>query len=221
MSTAKQYVIDSLSTQESWRLFRIMSEIVDGIENLSDLTNCVSIFGSARTPSDHPKYQEAEEIARLLCEGGYGVITGGGPGIMEAGNKGAQDAGGISAGLCIHLPMEQDSNPFIDVKCNFKYFFVRKLMFIKYSMAYVVMPGGFGTLDELSEAFVLRQTNKIKPFPIILYKSKFWEGLLDWTREQMVSAGYISEEELDAMVILDSPEEVVQYIMEHSPSLQG
>ncbi|MEZ0576735.1 TIGR00730 family Rossman fold protein [Halodesulfovibrio aestuarii] len=219
MSTAKQYVIDSLSTQESWRLFRIMSEIVDGIENLNDIPASVSIFGSARTPSDHPMYQEAEEIARLLCEAGFGVITGGGPGIMEAGNKGAQEAGGTSVGLCIHLPMEQGSNPFIDVKCNFKYFFVRKLMFIKYAMAYVVMPGGFGTLDELSEAFVLRQTNKIKPFPIILYKSTFWNGLLDWTREQMVSAGYIGEDELDAMVVLDTPEEVVQYIMSHSPNL--
>lgn len=218
MSTAKQYVIDSLSTQESWRLFRIMSEIVDGIESLSDLPDSVSIFGSARTQPDHPMYQEAEEIARLLCEAGFGVITGGGPGIMEAGNKGAQEAGGTSVGLCIHLPMEQDSNPFIDVKCNFKYFFVRKLMFIKYAMAYVVMPGGFGTLDELSEAFVLRQTNKIKPFPIILYKSEFWNGLLDWTREQMVSAGYIGDEELNALVVLDTPEEVVQYIMNHSPS---
>lgn len=219
MSTAKQYVIDSLSTQESWRLFRIMSEIVDGIENLSDLQNSVSIFGSARTPSDHPMYQEAEEIARLLSEAGFGVITGGGPGIMEAGNKGAQEADGTSVGLSIQLPMEQGSNPFIDIECNFKYFFVRKLMFIKYSMAYVVMPGGFGTLDELSEAFVLRQTNKIKPFPIILYKSEFWNGLLDWTRDQMVAAGYISDDELDAMVILDSPEEVVQYIIEHSPDV--
>lgn len=217
MSTAKQYVIDSLSMRESWRLFRIMSEIVDGIENLSDLTNCVSIFGSARTPSDHPMYQEAEEIARLLCEAGYGVITGGGPGIMEAGNKGAQEADGTSVGLHIQLPMEQDPNPFIDVRCNFKYFFVRKLMFIKYALAYVVMPGGFGTLDELTEAFVLRQTNRIKPFPIILYKSEFWDGLLDWTRDRMVRDGYIGEEELNAMVVLDTPEEVVKYIIEHSP----
>ncbi|SIO24925.1 LOG family protein [Halodesulfovibrio marinisediminis] len=219
MNTAKQYVIDSLSMKESWRLFRIMSEIVDGIENLSELTNCVSIFGSSRTPSDHPMYQEAEEIARLLSESGFGVITGGGPGIMEAGNKGAQEADGTSVGLCIHLPMEQGSNPFIDIECNFKYFFVRKLMFIKYSMAYVVMPGGFGTLDELSEAFVLRQTNKIKPFPIVLYKSEFWDGLLDWTRKQMVSSGYITEEEVDAMVVLDTPQEVVDYIIKYAPDV--
>lgn len=215
MSQSKQYVIDTLSTKESWRLFKIMAELVDGFETLNDLDNCVSIFGSARVDPSSPLYQETEKMARLLVEEGYGVITGGGPGLMEAGNKGATEAGGKSVGLHIHLPFEQNSNQYIKTRCDFKYFFVRKLMFIKYAMAYVVMPGGIGTLDELTEAFVLTQTKRIKAFPIILYNSSYWNGLLDWIRDKMVSEGFIREEELDLITVKDTPEEVLAYIKRH------
>ncbi len=146
---------------------------------------------------------------------GYGVITGGGPGLMEAANKGAQQAGGPSVGLHIHLPLEQDANNYLDIRSDFNYFFIRKLMFVKYAMAYVVMPGGAGTLDELFEAFVLVQTSRIKPFPIILYGSAFWGGLLDWMRDQMVSGGYMNEDELELVTVCDTPEEVVQHIRKH------
>ncbi len=216
-ASSKQYVIDSLSIKESWRLFKIMSELVDGFETLNDIGQCVSIFGSARVPQTAPLYKETEEISRMLVEAGYGVITGGGPGLMEAGNKGATSANGTSVGLHIHLPMEQHSNNYMNVRCDFRYFFVRKLMFVKYAMAYVVMPGGFGTLDELSEAFVLTQTNRIKAFPIILYKSEFWNGLLDWVRDQMVKNGYIAEREMDLITVLDTPAEVVAHILKHTP----
>lgn len=215
MAGNKQYVIDTLSIKESWRLFKIMAELVDGFETLSDVDRCVSIFGSARVKRDSPLYAETEAIARLLVQAGYGVITGGGPGLMEAGNKGAFEAGGASVGLHIHLPLEQDANEFIKTRCDFRYFFVRKLMFIKYALAYVVMPGGIGTIDELSEAFVLTQTKRIKPFPIILYKSEFWNGLLDWIRDKMVSGGFIREEELDLITVLDTPEQVASYIRKH------
>ncbi|AAS96007.1 LOG family protein [Nitratidesulfovibrio vulgaris] len=215
MASSKQYVIDTLSIKESWRLFKIMAELVDGFDTLSDVDKCVSIFGSARVPRDSPLYADTEAIARLLVQAGYGVITGGGPGLMEAGNKGAFEAGGESVGLHIHLPFEQDSNQYIKTRCDFRYFFVRKLMFIKYALAYVVMPGGMGTIDELSEAFVLAQTRRIKPFPIILYKSEFWNGLLDWIRDRMVTGGYIREEELDLVTVLDTPEQVVSYIRKH------
>ena len=215
MGSSKQYVIDSLSIKESWRLFKIMAELVDGFETLSDLDRCVSIFGSARVKPDNPLYTETETIARKLVEAGYGVITGGGPGLMEAGNKGASDAGGTSVGLHIHLPMEQGANQFVKTRCDFRYFFVRKLMFIKYAMAYVVMPGGVGTLDELTEAFVLTQTHRIKPFPIILYKSDYWNGLLDWIRDKMVSYNFIREDEMELFTVLDTPEQVVAYIKKH------
>lgn len=215
MSQSKQYVIDTLSTKESWRLFKIMAELVDGFENLNDLENCVSIFGSARVDPSQPLYQETERLAGLLSQAGYGVITGGGPGLMEAGNKGAANAGGESVGLHIHLPFEQSSNQYITTRCDFRYFFVRKVMFIKYAMAYVVMPGGIGTLDELFEAFVLTQTKRIKPFPIILYDSSYWNGLLDWIKDKMVSEGFIRAEELDLITVKDTPEEVVSYIKRH------
>lgn len=209
---ARQYEIDELSMKDSWRLFRIMSEIVEGFEVLSDSGPCVSIFGSARTEPDNPLYEQTVKLARLLAENGYGVITGGGPGIMEAGNKGAFEAGGKSIGLHIHLPLEQNCNEYVKTRCDFRYFFLRKLMFVKYAMAYVVMPGGLGTIDELSEAFVLIQTKRIKPFPIILYDRKFWGGLLDWLRTTMINDGYLREDELDSLIICDSPEEVVQQI---------
>ncbi|MBP3730080.1 MAG: TIGR00730 family Rossman fold protein [Mailhella sp.] len=209
---SKQYVIDSLSAQESWRLFRILSEIVDGFEDLSDLPPCVSIFGSARPSSDHPYYQDAEKVAKLLGEAGYGIITGGGPGIMEAANKGASEAGVPSIGLHIHLPMEQQPNKYLSIRSDYRYFFLRKLMFIKYSIAYVVMPGGMGTIDELCEAFVLAQTHRIKPFPIILYKHEFWDGLITWMRQTMQKNAFLREDEFELLTICDTPEEVVSVI---------
>lgn len=213
--TSRQYVIDSLSSQESWRLFRIMAEIVDGIETLSPLPRCVSIFGSSRALSTENIYKDAEKIAGDLVNAGYGVITGGGPGLMEAGNKGAKEAGGPSVGLHIQLPLEQDPNQYIQTRCDFHYFFVRKLMFVKYAIAYVVMPGGVGTLDELFEAFVLVQTHRIKPFPIILYDSTFWAGLITWLKGQVVTRGFMREEELNLITMCDTPEQVVQYIGKH------
>lgn len=207
-----QFVLDALSSKESWRLFRIMSEIVDGIDTMSTLPKCVSIFGSARPDASNPMYHETEKVAKILVENDYGVITGGGPGFMEAGNKGATEAGGISVGLHIHLPMEQDPNPYLKTRCDFRYFFIRKLMFVKYASAYVVMPGGLGTLDELFEAAVLVQTNRIHSFPIILYGSDFWAGLLDWIKDKMVADGYLKAEELDLMIVCDTPEEVMKVI---------
>ena len=206
-----QTPVDLLSIRESWRLFRILAELVDGFETLNDIGPCVSIFGSARVRPDSPLYAEAEEIARLLVESGYGVITGGGPGLMEAGNKGASEAQGVSVGLHIHLP--QDCNKYVKTRCDFRYFFLRKLMFVKYAQAYVVMPGGMGTLDELSEAFVLAQTKRIKPLPIILYQRDYWNGLLEWLRTKMVEEGFIRNQELDEIIsICETPEEVVREI---------
>ncbi len=216
MSDIRQNIIDDLSasTTESWRVFRVMGEMVGALDTLNALkTNCISIFGSARSTPETPHYQAAEKIARLLVENGYGVISGGGPGIMEAANKGAAEAGGPSVGLHIHLPHEQGCNAYVTTRCNFRYFFVRKFMFVKYAMAYVVMPGGMGTIDELSEAFVLAQTKRIKAFPIILYDSRFWSGLLEWLRNSMVSNGYIKQEEIENLfTVCDTPEEVVHYI---------
>lgn len=213
--TNSQYVINELSIKESWRLFKIMSEIVDGFDTLNEVKNCVSIFGSARANPDEPLYKETELLAQLLAKAGYGVITGGGPGLMEAGNKGAAEANGTSVGLHIHLPHEQECNKYINVRCDFRYFFLRKLMFVKYALAYVVMPGGIGTLDELFEAFVLVQTNRIQPFPIILYKSEYWNGLLGWIKDKMIPAGFFRDEEFSFITVLDSPEEVVKYIKRH------
>jgi len=212
---APEYVLDSLSNQDSWRLFKIISEVVDGFETLGGMRKGVSIFGSARSLPDSPTYKATEEIAARLVHAGYSVITGGGPGLMEAANKGAYEAGGDSIGLHIHLPHEQSANPYVKTRCDFRYFFVRKLMFVKYAMAYVVMPGGMGTIDELSEAFVLAQTNRIKPFPIILYDSSFWGGMVDWLKDTMVREGYIRAEELDLMVMKDTPESVVEHIRKH------
>ncbi len=215
MDNSRQYVIDNLSAKESWRLFRIMAETVEGIENLSTLPRCVSIFGSSRSTPADPIYQQTQEVARLLAQAGYGIITGGGPGHMEAGNKGAREGGGPSVGLHIQLPMEQDPNPYLDMRCDFRYFFIRKLMFVKYAQAFVVMPGGMGTIDELSEAFVLMQTNRIKPFPIILYDSAFWAGLLDWLKNTMITHGYIREDELGLLTMCNTPDEVVQTVRRH------
>ena len=210
-----EYVLESLTIHDSWRLFKIISEVVEGFETLSHTRRCVSIFGSARVKPSDPLYEETSELAAKLVKAGYGVITGGGPGLMEAGNKGALEAGGTSVGLHIHLPHEQKSNEFTNVECEFRYFFLRKLMFIKYAQAYVVMPGGIGTLDELFEAFVLVQTNRIQPFPIILYKSEFWNGLLEWILDTMVPKGFFNEDEFSYITVLDNPDDVVKYIKRH------
>ncbi|MFU2210252.1 TIGR00730 family Rossman fold protein [Solidesulfovibrio sp. C21] len=215
MTASRQYLIDDLSVTESWRLFRIMAEIVDGFEVLGDVRPAVSIFGSARVPAGDPLYGETEKLADLLSRAGYSVITGGGPGLMEAANKGAADAGGDSIGLHIHLPLEQKANPYLTIKSDYRYFFVRKLMFVKYAVAYIAMPGGFGTLDEVSEALVLIQTKRIKPFPIIFLGSAFWSGLMDWFRGTLLTRGFIAEKDLDLFTVLDTPEEAVQFIQRH------
>jgi uncharacterized protein (TIGR00730 family) len=216
MPELRQNIVDDLTsvTTESWRSFRIMAEMVSAFDTLNALTvNCISIFGSARCTAESKLYQDTEKIARLLVESGFGIITGGGPGVMEAANKGAFEAGGESVGLHIELPHEQGCNQYVRTRCDFRYFFLRKFMFVKYAMAYVVMPGGMGTIDELSEAFVLAQTGRSRPFPIILYDSAYWQGLLDWLRSSMVDGGYITASEIDKLVtVFDSPEEVVRHL---------
>ncbi len=215
MNSSRQYLIDDLSVSESWRLFRIMAEIVEGFEVLGDIRPAVSIFGSARTTPDDPLYQETVRLAGLLCQAGYSVITGGGPGLMEAANKGAQEAGGESIGLHIHLPLEQQPNPYLTIQSDYRYFFIRKLMFVKYAMAYIAMPGGFGTLDEVSEALVLIQTKRIKPFPIVFIDSSYWGGLVDWFRQTMLARGFLSEEDLELFTVMDTPEQAVAFIRRH------
>jgi len=205
---------NEIKTNDSWALFKIMGEFVNGFERMSLIGPCVSIFGSARTKANQNYYELAVQIAKSIAEAGYGVITGGGPGIMEAGNKGAHLAGGTSVGLNIDLPFEQHDNPFIDSdkSLDFDYFFVRKVMFVKYSQGFVVMPGGFGTLDELFEAITLIQTSKIEKFPIILVGTDFWSGLMTWIKETMLTAGNISPEDLDLIHLVDTDVEVVQII---------
>lgn len=215
MSRNKQFMIDELSMSESWRLFKIMAEFVEGFDRLGELAPAVSIFGSARIDENEELYKESTELAGLLAEAGYAVISGGGPGIMEAANKGAWQAGGESVGLHIQLPLEQASNQFQSIPIHFKYFFVRKVMFVKYAQAYVVMPGGFGTLDELFEAAVLIQTKRIRSFPIVLYKSDFWGGLLDWIKENMVTRGFVGELDMRLLTVLDTPEETAAFIQRH------
>jgi uncharacterized protein (TIGR00730 family) len=204
-----------IKASSSWQIFKIMAEFVEGFEKLSRIGPCVSIFGSARTQPDSPYYQVAEEIATLLVAKGYGVITGGGPGIMEAGNKGAREAGGKSVGLNIDLPFEQTHNPYIDADklMNFDYFFVRKLMFIKYAQGFIVLPGGFGTLDELFEALTLIQTHKIGKFPIIMVGKSYWGGLMDWLRQTVqITESNISPEDLDLLQVVDTAADAVQVI---------
>ncbi|MCX2719681.1 TIGR00730 family Rossman fold protein [Lentiprolixibacter aurantiacus] len=205
---------NEIKTNDSWAIFKIMGEFVNGFEKMSAIGPCVTIFGSARTKQENEYYELTVNIARKIAEAGYGIITGGGPGIMEAGNRGAHLAGGTSVGLNIDLPFEQHDNPYIDddKSLDFDYFFVRKVMFVKYSQGFVVMPGGFGTLDELFEAITLIQTNKIGRFPIILVGSRFWKGLIDWIKETMLGAGNISAGDLDLIRIVDSAEEVVELI---------
>jgi uncharacterized protein (TIGR00730 family) len=207
---------NEIKTNDSWAIFKIMGEFVNGYEKLSQIGPCVSIFGSARTKPGQKYYELTEEVAKKIVEAGYGVITGGGPGIMEAGNKGAHLGGGTSVGLNIELPFEQHDNPYIDSdkSLDFDYFFVRKVMFVKYSQGFVVMPGGFGTLDELFEAITLIQTKKIELFPIILVGRNFWEGLFDWIKDALLEKnGNISPKDLDLIHIVDTSDEVI-YILD-------
>ncbi|MET7029055.1 LOG family protein [Sediminicola luteus] len=205
---------NEIKTNDSWAIFKIMGEFVSGFEKMSAIGPCVSIFGSARTKEGDPYYELATSIAKSISEAGYGIITGGGPGIMEAGNRGAHLAGGTSVGLNIDLPFEQHDNPYIDAdkSLDFDYFFVRKVMFVKYSQGFVVMPGGFGTLDELFEAITLIQTNKIEKFPIILVGTDFWEGLFDWIKTTMLNKGNISAHDMDLIQLVDTEEQVVEII---------
>ena len=208
----KQFVVDDLTLGEPWRLFKIMGEFVDGVDTLHDLGPAVSIFGSARIKPNDAVYKKAEKIAELFVKKGFSVITGGGGGIMEAANKGAADAGGTSVGLNILLPFEQEPNPFSNVKLDFKYFFIRKVMFIKYASAYIILPGGFGTLDELFEAVTLVQTRRIRPFPLILVGSEYWAGLIDWIKDKLLSEKRISSEDIEILQIMDDPEEIVKAV---------
>ncbi len=220
-TTADQRLLDSAPApdapdfrrQDSWRVLRIFSEFVEGIDALADVHRAVSFFGSARTTQDDPYYEAARRTAELVAQAGYAIITGGGPGIMEAGNRGARDGGARSIGCNIELPFEQRANPYVDTLVNFRYFFVRKTMFIKYSSAFIIFPGGYGTLDELLEAVELIQTGKISHFPVVLYGSKYWGGLIAWLRETVLAAGNIAAADLDLLQIVDTPEAAALAVM--------
>lgn len=205
---------DALKHSDPWRVLRIMGEFVDGFDALADVVDAVAIFGSARTPPDDPLYTTAVDTARALARAGCPIITGGGPGIMEAANRGATEGGALSIGCNIELPHEQGLNPYVDRGVEFRYFFVRKVMFLKYSTAFVVFPGGFGTLDELTEALTLIQTGKVKHFPVILVGTAYWRGLVDWLRGPVVGEGKIGVQDLDLFHLTDDPTEVVRCIME-------
>ncbi len=210
--TEKQYLIDEISTRDAWRVFRFISEFVDGFETLADVQPAVSIFGSTRVHPDNPLYEKAQQLARLLAEHGFSVITGGGPGIMEAANKGALEGKGKSIGLNIDLPAEQAPNQYTNIRLSFRYFFVRKVMFVKYAVAYIIFPGGLGTLDELFEAITLIQTKKIKPFPVILVEKAYWQGLLDWIKGTLLKEKHISPEDLEIIQVIDEPKEILKCI---------
>src|SRR6266566_6474773 len=211
---------DEFTHTDTWRVFRIMGEFVEGFDDLATLTRGVSIFGSARTLPGEPDYKAAQETAALLAHAGLSVITGGGPGIMEAANRGAFEAGGVSVGCNIELPHEQKGNDYTTLSLKFKYFFVRKMMFVKYSDAFIIFPGGFGTLDELFEALTLIQTHKIHNFPVVLYGSRYWQGMLEWLRGPMLSEAKIVEEDLERLHGTDSPEEIVEIVLRFQRSLK-
>ncbi len=208
----KKYVINEITIRDSWRMFHILAEFVEGFEALADCHPSVTIFGSSRAKPNDEIYQKAEEIAQLLAENGFGIITGGGPGVMEAANKGAALAGGKSIGLNIQIPLEQEPNPYANIKLNFRYFFVRKVMFVKYAVAYIILPGGFGTMDELFESLTLIQTQKIKPFPVILVGSNYWKGLLDWMKGVVLKEGKASPSDLEILQVIDEPPEIIKAI---------
>ena len=198
--------------QDLRRIGRITREFAEGFARMVDVGRGVTVFGSARTPEGHPMYDAAREIGRLLAQANYAVITGGGPGIMEAANRGAHEAGGLSVGLNIELPFEQNLNPYVDIAIDFRYFFIRKVMLVKYAQAFVMVPGGLGTLDELAEAATLIQTGKIHHFPVILFGSEYWKGLIDWLHHSVLAAGNISPEDMNLLQITDDPAEVVRMI---------
>jgi uncharacterized protein (TIGR00730 family) len=208
----KQFVIDDITLKDSWRLFHILAEFVEGFEGLSDVAPAVTIFGSARTQEGDDLYTRAYELARILGKNNFNLITGGGPGVMEAVNRGAKEEGVKSIGINIELPFEQKPNPYITLPLSFRYFFVRKVMFIKYAIAYIVLPGGFGTLDEFFEAATLIQTKKIRPFPVILMGSSYWNDLIAFMRNHMIEQGMISKEDLNIFKVIDDPEEIANYI---------
>ena len=208
----RQYVVDELTKSEPWRMFNIMAEFVDGFDVLPEVYPAVTIFGSARTHPKSAAYKTTERVARMLVENRFNVISGGGPGVMEAANKGAAEAGGKSVGLHIHLPKEQKPNKYANVRLDFKYFFIRKVMFVKYAVAYIILPGGFGTLDELFESLTLIQTKRIKSFPVILLGSEYWRGLVEWMKHTLLKEKCISPSDLDIFKIVDSPEEAVSTV---------
>jgi len=211
---------DEFTHTDTWRVFRIMGEFVTGFDEFATLSRGISVFGSARTHPDDPDYKAAHETAALLARAGFAVISGGGPGIMEAANRGAFEAGGLSIGCNIELPFEQGSNPYLTKGLKFKYFFVRKMMFVKYSLGFIIFPGGFGTLDELFEALTLIQTQKIRNFPVVLFGSNYWNGLLNWIRDYAMKEGKVSEQDLKLLHLTDSPAEVVKIIVESQSALR-
>lgn len=218
MKYRERYVLEDIA-DDSWRMFRIMSEFVDGFEALGNVKKAVSIFGSARSLPDEQCYKDAEKTAFLLAKKGYAVITGGGGGIMEAANKGASGAKGTSVGLNIELPHEQKPNPYANIQMGFRYFFARKVMFVKYASAFVVFPGGFGTMDEMFEALTLIQTQKIKPFPVILYDRDYWKGLIEWIKEKLLKSALISPGDEKLFHLVSTPEETVETILQHHKKL--
>jgi len=211
---------DEFTHTDPWRVFRIMGEFVEGFDELASLSRGIAIFGSARTKPDDPNYQAAQETGALLAAQGFAVITGGGPGIMEAANRGAFEAGGLSIGCNIELPFEQRPNQYQTLSLTFKYFFVRKMMFVKYSLGFVIFPGGFGTFDELFESLTLIQTRKIRNFPVVLFGSKYWSGMMDWFRDVVLPGGKISDFDLDLFHVTDSPAEVVEIVNRSQSSLK-
>ncbi len=208
----RQYIVDELTLKDAWRMFHILAEFVEGFEVMPEVYPAVTIFGSARVKPQSSWYKTALNLAKMLVENGFNVISGGGPGIMEAANKGAAEAGGKSVGLHIQLPNEQQPNPYANVRLEFKYFFIRKVMFIKYAVAYIILPGGFGTLDELFEALTLIQTKRIRSFPVILIDSKFWKGLAQWLEGTLVKEKMISKGDLDIFQVVDTAEEAIDII---------
>ncbi|AEI15282.1 Conserved hypothetical protein CHP00730 [Flexistipes sinusarabici DSM 4947] len=208
----EQYLIDEIKVGDTWRMFKILSEFVEGFENLSDIEPAVSVFGSARVKEDHNDYKKARLMGSMLADNGITVLTGGGPGVMEAANRGATEAGGQSIGVNIELPFEQKPNPYAKKVITFNYFFVRKVMLVKYASAFVIFPGGFGTMDELFEAMTLIQTRKILPFPLILVEKDYWSGMINWLEDKMVGNNFISESDLDIIKLIDDPPEILDCI---------
>ncbi len=220
--TADQHLLESTRADfihtDTWRALRIQSEFVRGFDTLAEIGPAVSVFGSARVNPRHRDYRAARRLGAALANAGLGVITGGGPGIMEAANRGAAEAGGISVGCNIELPYEQSLNSYANISIEFRYFFVRKTMFVKYAEGFVIFPGGFGTLDELFEAITLVQTGKIKRFPVVLYRAEYWSGMLDWLRREVVAGGMVNPAELDLLVVTDDVDEIVDVVVAHLPS---